>query len=256
MTASATSKFVWYDLMTTDMKAASAFYEKAIGWSIADSGMPGMEYSTITQGGKQVGGVMPLPPDMPDMPPRWNAYVGVTDVDAYAKKAAKLGATIIRAPMDIPGVGRFAVIADPSGATFLLFTDTSGMAPEDVPMGAVGHVAWRELMHDDEAKTWAFYSAMFGWNKGEAHDMGPMGIYQLFNTGGDPVGGMMKRGDGMPPANWQLYFGVSGADAAVARIKANGGSLLMGPMEVPGGAWVANCKDPQGALFSVFSGVK
>ena len=256
MTALATPQFVWYDLMTTDIKAASAFYAKAIGWTIADSGMPGMEYSIITQGEKQVGGLMPVPPGSEGMPPMWNAYIGVPDVDAHARNAAKLGGTIFRAPMDIPGVGRFAVIADPCGATFMLFKDSSGMTPEDVPMGAEGHEAWRELMHDDDAKAWAFYSALFGWVKGEAYDMGPMGVYQLFNTGGDPTGGMMKRPEGAPPANWQLYFGVDAADAAVARIKANGGNVLMGPMEVPGGSWVANCRDPQGALFSVFSSLK
>jgi uncharacterized protein len=244
-------KFVWYDLMTSDMKAAAAFYAKVIGWTIADSGMPGMEYSIITSGATQVGGMMPIPPTAPGRMPFWNSYIGVPNVDAYAKEAVKLGGSIHQEPMDIPGVGRFAVAADPHGATFLLFKGNTGEAPKPVPMGTPGHIAWRELRCENLEEAWAFYAKLFGWTKGDAHDMGPMGLYQTFKTGADPVGGMMKRGEGFAPPSWRLYFGVDSIDKALARAKADGGKADMEPMQVPGGTWVAVANDPQGAQFGM-----
>jgi uncharacterized protein len=246
-------KFVWYDLMTNDMKSAAAFYSGVIGWKIADSAMPGMEYSIITARDTQVGGVMPIPPGAPGQMPFWNAYIGVPDVDAYAKDAVKLGGIIHREPTDIPGVGRFAVVADPHGATFLLFKGNTGETPKQVPMGTPGHVAWRELRCENLDAAWTFYSKLFGWTKGDAHDMGSMGLYQTFKTGGDPVGGMMKRGEGFPPPSWRLYFGVDSVDKTLARAKAAGGKVDMEPMQVPGGTWVAVANDPQGAQFGILS---
>ena len=128
------SKFVWYDLMTPDMAASSKFYSHVVGWSVADSGMPGMDYAIITQGSTQIGGMMPPPPNAKDMPPLWNGYIYADDVDVAAAKAVTLGGSIFQAPMDIPDVGRFAVIADPTGATFLLFKNQGGEDPEKSPV--------------------------------------------------------------------------------------------------------------------------
>jgi uncharacterized protein len=251
------SKFVWYDLMTPDMDASAKFYSHVVGWSVADSGMPGMNYSIITMGEHQIGGIMPPPPSTKGMPPQWNGYIFAEDVEAAAKKAESLGGSIFQAPMDIPGVGRFAVIADPSGATFLLFKDTSGQSPVEVPEGTLGHIGWRELMSGDWKKAWDFYSGMFGWTKGDAMDMGPNGTYQMFKSGEQLIGGMMTKtpDDPMPP-HWNYYFFVDGAEAAVARAKSMGATITFGPMEVPGGQWAVNGVDPQGAMFSLVSNTK
>jgi uncharacterized protein len=249
------SAFVWYDLMTPDMKASSDFYSHVVGWSVADSGMPGMNYSMLKTDGADVGGLMPMPPGLEGMPPMWNGYVYVDDVDASARKAAKLGGQVFQEPQDIPGVGRFAVLTDPSRASFLIFKDTSGQPqPKPAAMGQPGHIVWRELMSSDWQEAWRFYSGMFGWTKSTAIDMGPMGTYQMFAVNGEDHGGMMtKTPDDPSPPHWNYYFGVESIAAGIARAESKGARFHGPAMEVPGGGWAVNGVDPQGAAFSLFS---
>jgi len=116
---------------------------------------------------------------------------------------------------------------------------------------SVGHVGWHELFTDDVDKAFDFYSARFGWTKGDAMDMGPMGVYQIFATGGDAVGGIMKRPPNVPQPFWNYYFTVVELGATLVKVEKGGGKVVHGPAEVPGGAWIAQCFDPQDALFSL-----
>jgi uncharacterized protein len=139
--------FVWYDVMTTDTKAAEAFYARVVGWDIRDSGMPDRYYGILFADAAMVGGLMPIPEDARAMgaQPAWMGYIGVDDVDDHAKRVKAAGGAILRDCTDIPGVGRFAVAADPHGAGFILFKPNTDQAPAPAPMGAPGHVGWREL---------------------------------------------------------------------------------------------------------------
>ena len=248
-------KFIWYDAMTTDTKAAEAFYKVVVGWTAKDSGMPDRSYTLFSAGPTMVAGLMPIPEDARAMgvPPCWTGYIAVDDVDAYVGRVKAAGGAIRRAPEDIPGVGRFAVAADPHGAAFILFKPMSGQEPAPVPLNTPGHIGWHELYAGNLEAAWTFYSGLFGWTKGDAMDMGPMGIYQLFATGGHPVGGMMTKPPQIPVPCWIYYFNVDAADAAVERVTKGGGKIVNGPMEVPGGGWIAQCFDPQGAFFAVFA---
>jgi uncharacterized protein len=245
--------FIWYDLMTGDLAAAEAFYAKVVGWKIADSGMPGMKYSMLNAGDTQVGGMMGFPPDMPKdrRQPMWGGYIGVDDVDAMAKRVEKAGGMTCNAAQDIPGVGRFAAMADPHGALFYLFKPSSGEQPKPEAMNAPGHIGWRELNSGDWAKAWDFYAGLFGWEKQMDMDMGPMGTYRIFDLGNAQGGGMMTKTPDTPSPMWQYYFNVEAADAAVERVKQAGGKILMEPMEVPGGQWAMSCADPEGAVFGL-----
>lgn len=248
------SPFVWYDLMTTDLKAAEAFYGKVVGWKIADSGMPGMSYSILSAGDVMVGGMMATPEGAGAMGgPVWTGYIFSSDVDADTKRAATIGGKICREPEDIPGVGRFAVIADPHGAMFNLFKPNSDQSPAPVPEGAPGHIGWRELHADDGKSAWDFYSGMFGWTKTQSFDMGALGVYQIFATGGAAVGGMMTRMADTPKPHWLYYFNVDAIDAAAARATGSGGKVMMGPHQVPTGQWIVQCTDPQGAEFAMLA---
>ena len=110
--------FCWNELMTRDVKAAGKFYSELIGWEVADSGMPGMDYSMFKAGGKEAGGMMVMPGEVPDqVPSHWMAYIAVDDVDGLVGKIPGLGGTILHGPQDIPGVGRFITVQDPAGAT-------------------------------------------------------------------------------------------------------------------------------------------
>jgi predicted enzyme related to lactoylglutathione lyase len=249
---SSQGQFVWYELMTTDTKAAKDFYGKVVGWGAQDMQMPGMNYALFNAGETPVGGLMDLPADAKKMgaPPSWVGYVGVDDVDGTASKIKRLGGNVYVEPRDIPNIGRFAVVADPQQATFALFKGQESNPPPPVAPNTPGHTGWRELAAADWQKAFAFYSDLFGWKKGEPHDMGPMGTYQIF-TAGDQPGGMFTKPPAMPVPFWLFYFNITNIDAGTQRVKAGGGQILNGPMEVPGGAWIIQCKDPQGAAFAL-----
>ena len=245
-------KFIWHDAMTTDLKAAEAFYKSAIGWNMADSGMPDRKYTLVSAGPVMVGGLMPIP-DGFDAKPCWFGYIAVDDVDEYAARVVKAGGAIHREPTDIPNVGRFAMAADPHGAVFTLFKPNSTEQPAPVAPGTPGHVGWHELHAGKMESDFDFYASLFGWTKTEAIDMGPMGTYQLFATGAEPVGGMMTKMPAFPNPFWLYYFNVDATGAAMERVTKAGGKLMMGPQEVPGGMWIAQCLDPQGAMFGLLS---
>ena len=247
-------EFVWYDVMTTDMKAAEAFYTKVVGWTARDSGMPGQAYTILSAGDVMVGGVMPLPADV-KAPPHWTGYIGVDDVDTYAKRVTAAGGSIHKQADDIPGVGRFAVAADPDGAVFILFKPNGAGGPV-AKTGQTGLVGWHELLAGDLEAAFTFYSGLFGWTKAEAIDMGPMGLYQTFASKfGEPaVGGMMKKpAEFKGPPSWAYYVTEDGIAAAADRVKTSGGQVVRPPHQVPGGSWIVQCTDPQGAHFALVS---
>lgn len=255
-----TGKFFWYELMTSDPEGAIRFYGDVVGWTAKAFGddLQGDPYHVISASQGEMGGIMAIPAEAKDcgMRPWWGGYVGSADVDADAKRLSEAGASVKRPPEDIPGVGRFAVMSDPGGAIFMLLKgDGPGEMDAASPM-ANGHVGWHELYSGDFDADLAFYTSQFGWGKGEAMDMGPMGSYQLFSMSGatafnEMSGGMMARPKEMPVPLWLFYFVVPDIDAAVERVKGGGGTVLNGPMEVPGGAWIIQGADPQGAMFAL-----
>jgi predicted enzyme related to lactoylglutathione lyase len=248
-------RFVWYELMTTDTQAAEAFYRDVVGWSAKDAGMPGMSYTLFSVGGSHVAGLMALPQSAREAGarPGWNGYVAVDDVDRRAAQLAEAGGTVHRAPDDIPGVGRFAMVADPQGAVLALFKPAAGDGAPAAARGTPGHAGWNELLAADGQAIFPFYADLFGWTKADAMDMGPMGIYQLFAVDGVPIGGMMTKPAEVPAPFWLYYFNVDGIDAAKARVEAGGGTIVYGPDEVPGGSWILQCLDPQGAMFALLA---
>jgi len=245
--------FIWHDLMTKDVEAAKKFYADVVGWTY-QSQMP--NYTVTLAGGLGMGGIMDTPPDMKHMPPVWTGYVYVPDVDAACKEVTKLGGKIYREAWTIPDVGRIAVIGDPTGSGLMIMQPLSTEKREEPKPGSVGTVGWNELHAGNLDVAWDFYSKMFGWTKGQSMDMGEMGIYQVFQIGGQDVGGVMKKMDSMPMPMWAYYFNVDGIDKAVDRINKAGGKIAMGPHEVPGGFWIVNGIDPQGAFFSLLSTTK
>jgi predicted enzyme related to lactoylglutathione lyase len=251
--ATSPSPFIWYELMTDDTAAAEAFYRSVVGWQAKDAGMPGLAYTLLSVGDVQVGGMMALPPEAlaAGARPGWIGYLAVDDADASAARIRAAGGAVHRAPEDIPGIGRFAVVTDPHGAAFIVMRPFSDAQPLQPAPGTPGHVGWHELHAGDLDSAWAFYAAQFGWTRDQAIDMGPAGTYQLFATGGPAVGGMMTKTPDMPAPMWLYYFNVDGVDAAVARVTQGGGQLLFGPEQVPGGSWIVQCTDPQGAMFAL-----
>ena len=256
-------QFCWVELLTKGVDAAQGFYGHVLGWTFAAPGHTDHDYRVISTGGQGVarqdlGGMMELPAEAEAMGarPAWMGYIYSDDVDADVQKIVADGGKLYRPAETLPEIGRFAIVTDPQGAVFVLFTDLSGKKRDDAPRASgqgFGNVGWHELYAEDLDSAFAFYAKHFGWTRGEAFDMGPMGLYQLFATGGEAVGGMMRRPETVPKPFWAYYFTVPALDAALVRVTERGGQVLNGPQEVPGSLWIAQCLDPQGAFFALLA---
>ncbi len=245
-------RFAWYELMTTDMEAAKAFYTKVMDWRALEASLSGGAYTLFTAGKALVSGLMDLPEDTRNMggKPSWVGYVGVNDVDATADRIKRLGGAVHVPPTDVPNISRFSIFADPQSARLGLL---NWLKPrqEQPPLGAPGRVGWHELFAADCEKALAFYGELFGWQKGDA-EIGEMGTYQLFSAaGGQTIGGMLTKPSMMPAPFWLYYFNTGDLEAATQRVEASGGQILDGPFELPGGNCIIHCTDPQGAIFAL-----
>jgi predicted enzyme related to lactoylglutathione lyase len=250
--ANSPGHFVWYELATTDMESAKAFYASVVGWRPRNASMPGLAYSVFTIRNSPVAGLMNVPEDArrAGVAPHWIGYVGVDDVDAAVGRIRQLGGGVHVPPTDVPGVSRFSVVADPQMATLALVKGTSSRKAQSVEPGAPGRVGWHELLAADWEKAFAFYGELFGWQKAEGHT-GVMGAYQGFAAGGEPIGGMFTKPPELALPFWLYYFNVDDIEAAARRVAAGGGQILYGPTAVPGGALIVHCTDPQGAIFAL-----
>jgi predicted enzyme related to lactoylglutathione lyase len=226
-------RFVWYEHLTNDPKAAIAFYKDVVGWKTQPFA-EGNDYMMWVADQGPMGGVMKLPDEAKNMgaPPHWMAHVQVENVDATAAQAKKLGGKVYKEPTDIPTVGRFAVIADPQGAVISIFKPNGPMTLHD-PSKA-GEFCWNELLTSDSNAAFNFYSQLFGWKVAQDMDMGPMGTYRVFGMGDKQFGGMMTTPKGSPmPPMWLYYAEVPDLESAIARAKKNGATVMNGPMDVP-----------------------
>src|SRR5262249_19277598 len=182
-------KFIWYDVMTSDTKAATAFYRDVIGWDAQEHVMPdNRTYTVFSKGPAMVAGLMAIPDELraAGASPRWSGYVASDDVDTDATRVEAAGGAIKRPPTDIPSVGRFAVAADPGGAVFLLFKPNTQEEPKPVAPMTPGHVGWHEIYGGDIDRGFAFYSRVFCWVKDRGIGIGGVGTYLTFANRGRP----------------------------------------------------------------------
>lgn len=248
--------YIWYELLTGDAGAAQSFYASVLGWKFSDSGQAGMDYRIINAGSDSVGGLMEITPEMAEhgARPAWLGYIAVEDVDACVEALQSRGGRVLMAAMDVPGVGRIAMAADPQGAPFYVMRPMgqgkSNAFSDDC--ARPGHCAWNELTTPDQNAAWPFYSALFGWKQDGEMNMGPTGKYQFIRHG-SMIGAMMPAGASDHP-HWTQYFRVGNIDTARSAVEAGGGTVVSGPDEIPGGDFAMNCLDPQGALFGLVGG--
>ena len=244
-------KFAWYELMTTDTAAAGKFYSDVVGWTTHEMpGGDGAPYTTFNIGDTGMAGMLNVGGHT-----AWIGYIWVDDVDAHIEKVVEAGGKLWKPATDVPGMLRFAVMSDPQGAPIALFTPHPDMpSPQRPAPPSQGTIGWHELYTTDIDGGFDFYNKLFGWTKLTDMDMGPMGVYRLFDEGDNkPMGdgGMMTKAPHIPASCWNFYFCVDSIRAAVERVNAGGGKVLNGPMQVPGGGWIINAQDPQGAMFAL-----
>ncbi|HKH44537.1 MAG TPA: VOC family protein [Thermoanaerobaculia bacterium] len=245
-------RFVWHDLMTTDIEKAQQYYTDLLGWTYKEFDMgEGGTYRMIHAGGTEWGGFMPADPAQ-GMPAQWISYVTVPDVDAAIAKAQELGGQVVVPAMDIPTVGRFAIISSPNGASISPYTPEprQGETPPD-PAPAPGTFVWHELLARDPEADGKFFAEIFGWRIEEA-PMGEM-TYYLFkrlDTGKDAGGMLQMPGEAQGPSAWIPYVQVENADATAARVKELGGKVWFEPRDIPGVGRFTATSDPLGAMIA------
>lgn len=248
--------FIWYELMTPDIAAAKAFYDDVVGWTIDAEPPAGsdMDYRMIGAPDGFAGGVMTLTDEMIQggARPIWMGYFGVDDVDQAVESIKRDGGQVQLEPFDVPDVGRIAMVLDPQGIPIYVMRGASDMDSNAYGRRVMGHVSWNELMSPDPEASLHFYGKTFGYKKEGAMPMGEMGDYTFIaHVGGEEaIGAMMKAQEGTPHV-WNFYFRVPDIEEAKARIEAGGGTVIFGPMEVPGGEMALNAIDPQGASFGL-----
>ena len=242
----------WVDLTTTDTEGAKAFYIGLFGWTPQDMPTPNGVYTMLLKEGRAVAALSAAGPDQADIPPHWNSYITVDDVEATAAKVTELGGAVHVPPFDVMEAGRMAVLQDPSGAFFCLWQAGSSIGSETV--NEHGAFTWSELMTNDVDRCGTFYNRLFDWEH-TTNDMPDGKKYTTFLLNGQGLGGMLAITEEMGPVppHWLPWFGASDCHAAVKRVVELGGKVLFPPAEFPGVGLGAVIQDPQGATFAVIT---
>ncbi len=245
-------RFCWPEANVKDPAAAKAFYAALFGWGVRQDA-DGF-YAEWQVAGRAHGGLMALGPQREEIgiPSHWTAYVAVESADDTAAKVKENGGLVLHGPFSMEGVGRFAVVQDPTGAAFSLY-QAAGPRGESPPSGP-GTMCWNELMTRDPGKAGAFYSAVFGWTR-QVMPMGPpVGDYVIFQHGGGMAAGMMDMSGPMfaeVPPHWLVYFAVEDCDGMAAKAAELGAAICAPPTDIPGVGRFSVIRDPQGAVFAI-----
>ena len=248
---------VWYELMTDDPDAAKAFYDTVVGWEVGARQAGDQDYRMIGRGdGGFAGGVLGLTDEMRrhGARPMWLGYVGVDDVDTAVARVEAKGGKALMPAFDIPQ-GRIAMIADPQGNPLYVMKPVppagkrEGQSDVFSP-DAEQRIGWNELTTADPAAARQFYGDLFGWTSDDFMPMGEFGEYRFFAHAGTTIGAVCGVSPG-GSAGWRYYIRVPSISAAVEAVKANGGTVSMGPHEVPGGDHIIIGNDPRGAEFAL-----
>jgi predicted enzyme related to lactoylglutathione lyase len=249
MTSYTPGMFCWDELATSNHAGAKEFYKNVFGWNANDSEYgPGNFYTTFELDGKGVAGGYGMDQAQLDrgIPPHWNVYVAVASADEATAKAKSLGANVMMEPFDVMEHGRMSVVMDPTGAAICLWQGNKHIGAQ--LMGNNSSFCWWELNTKDVEAAKKFYTALFGWEAGGDPN------YTEWKQNGVSIGGMMQIQPewGPVPPNWMPYVAVADADGTVEKIKANGGSIMMGPQDIPNMGRFAVCADGQRAPFAIF----
>ncbi len=239
----------WIDLAVPDPAAAAQLYGSIFGWSVVDSGPDFGNYQMASVADHGAAGIGPAQPGSPNV---WTVYVATADVAATSASVTEHGGTVVVDPIDVPGMGIFSVVADPTGAVFGLWQANGHIGCSVVNQS--GAFVWSDTYVGDVQRARAFYTAVFGWSYEDVADLGSTYATYRVAAEGDSVGGLSGTGN-LPvgtPAHWMPYLGVNDADDAAAAFTAAGGTVLAGPFDSPFGR-MATISDPWGARISIIS---
>jgi predicted enzyme related to lactoylglutathione lyase len=236
-------RFVWHELMTPDSSAAHAFYSKAIGWK-SQPWEQDPSYVMFAAARGPVGGTVA---SNNGASPHWLPYIGTGDIEKTVEQAKDRGGSLVKGIDTLPSGSRYATLKDPFGVAFGIYESAEDYGNVTPPQP--GEHSWHELASSDHRAAFDFYSSLFGWQKMDEHDMGAEGTYMIWGLNGRQLGGMYKASGAMPPS-WVSYVHVKDVKQTAKKVKSAGGTVVNGPMEVPGGDWIIQALDPHGAVFA------
>ena len=251
VTSHAAGQPCWADATGPDVAAAARFYGELFGWEAETDPRPEAgAYTMFRRNGKSVAAASP--PQAEGIPPHWTVYLAAEDVDAVAARIREAGGSVTVEPFDVLDAGRMALAADPAGAVFGVWQAGAHIGAE--LRGEPGTMNWAEVQTHDRDAAKPFYEHVFGYAS-TSMEIGPAVGYVVFELEGLPVAGLIEIGPewGPVPSNWSVVFEVADCDAALARVKELGGSVLHGPMEIEGIGRFATVADPWGAVFQVIA---
>lgn len=241
--------FSWVDLTTTDTEAAKAFYTGLFGWEAVD--MPtdvGTVYTMLQIDGKNVAGLGPMPPNMPEgTPAYWASYVKHDDVDSIMDKVTAAGGQVVMPAMDVMEEGRMAIMQDPAGAMLGVWQPKNHIGAQLVNMPNA--LVWNELQTKDLSAAKDFYVEIFGWGT-HTMDNGYVTVAQDERM----QAGMMQIGDDWPegtPSNWQVYFMTDDVEAMAKKVTDLGGAVMVPPTSAGEMGRFIVVADPQGGVFTI-----
>jgi predicted enzyme related to lactoylglutathione lyase len=242
--------FTWYELFTTDVTAAAAFYRDVVGLGTKDASPSGQRYVQFSADEIPVAGLMELPEEgrKQGARPQWMGYVSVRDVSATAVQIRRLGGSVY-VPATATNIGRISIVADPYGAAFGII-DRQTTPQQPAADRKFGRIGWHELFAADLQKEVAFYCQLLGWQKADTK-YHFIDAYLALSAGEQVIAGAFKKGPAAPAAYWLFYFDVEDLDVAAERVRAGGGLISCNDEDLPSGLWVAHCTDPQGAVFAL-----
>lgn len=253
--------FIWYELMSPDPVGSKHFYDAVVGWDIEPEPAGDLDYRMIRRSdGGLAGGVLRLTEDMTTHGAfaTWLGYLYVDDVDQTLSAVSSAGGKAWMPATDIPNVGRVAMLSDAQGAPFYVMKPTPPAGNPDAQSDvfspdAQQRVGWNELQTPNVEEARRFYGEQFGWDTDEFMDMGEMGKYYFIHHNGQRIGALFGTNDGQP-ARFRFYFRVPSIAAAKQAAEDHGGTMQMGPHQVPTGDWIVIGRDPQGAEFALVGG--
>jgi predicted enzyme related to lactoylglutathione lyase len=246
-------QIIWHELIAPDVDAARAFYPRIVGWTVDEMTVEGIDHSVLNTPSGSAAAIVASGKRDGERPGAqgWVSYVKVDDVDAATDAALALNASTLLSPRTATGVGRFAILADPQGASFGLLRPDNENATSPTSESQTGRAGWHELYTADVDAACDFYAELFGWQRHQAFEMGPAGTYQIISLDGFPLGGMMRRPDSVALPQWSPFFQVADIANAERSVREAGGTIVDGLRPVPGGDWTVKCADNQGINFAM-----
>ncbi|MCU1523251.1 MAG: putative hydroxylase [Microbacteriaceae bacterium] len=238
---------IWIELSSTDPVESARFYGALLGTTVTEPNPDFGGYRNLLHGDALVAGLMDAQNGMPSS---WVVYLLTNDIDETITLAEQHGGGALVSPMDIMGLGKMAFAQDPSGAYVGLWQPGTlkGIGIENEP----GTPSWYEL-HTTSAypATIAFYEKVFGWTTSVLGDSDEFRMV-TFGEGRDARAGIYDASTDATAGTasaWQVYFAVDDADRTADVVRAEGGTVLDGPVDTPFGR-ISHAIDSTGAAFT------